>query len=235
MVTDIIRKHNQATKEMRTKMNVLHKPGAALALVAIMGVVSQASAADLVPSSPPLVATNAPVYAAPTSDLWTGFYAGVHGGAGLVNMPAGNDRDVLAGIQGGYNYQFGNFVVGGELEGSYNNGLQHRLTSTGALEQTWTGTAKARAGVAVDNFLLFGTVGVASARLNSQGAVTSPDRWATGLAFGGGVEMALTEHLSGKLEYTQTRFNDVSSTIAGSARSDNLVNHAIKAGLNYRF
>lgn len=49
------------------------------------------------------------------------------------------------------------------------------------------------------------------------------------------MEVAFTEQLSGKLEYTQTRFNGVESTIAGVGRKDDLVNHAIKAGVNFRF
>ena len=204
------------------------------AIVAASSLVAgQASAADL--PVRPVTAVVDPVvsYASPSTDRWTGFYAGVNGGAGFVTAP-GNDRDWALGAQAGYNQQFGMFVLGGELEGGYTNGLQYRIGTGGVLEQTWGGSARVRGGVAFDNILAFGTIGVATARLDSKGTVKSKDAWATGLTFGGGVEVAVTDSISAKLEYSQTRFDGVRSTIGGSSRSDDLVNHAIKAGVNFR-
>ncbi|HEV7308377.1 hypothetical protein [Ensifer sp.] len=45
----------------------------------------------------------------------------------------------------------------------------------------------------------------------------------------------MTEDMSAKLEYTQTRFNRVGTTIGGVKGSDNLINHSVKAGSNIRF
>lgn len=195
---------------------------------------AQATAADLL-ARPAIVAPDPAVdYAAPSVDRWTGFYVGGNAGAGFVTAPA-KDQDFALGVQAGYNQQFGMLVLGGELDGAYTKGLQYRIGTGGVLEQTWGGTAKLRGGVALDNVLLYGTVGVAAAYLDSKGAVTSKDKWATGLAFGGGVEVAFDESMSAKLEYTQTRFDDVRSTIGGAKRTDDLVGHAIKAGLNFKF
>ena len=83
--------------------------------------------------------------------------------------------------------------------------------------------------------LLYGTVGVTTARFEGKGTATSRDRWHTGSTYGAGAEMGFTENISGKVEYTQTRFNGVDSTIGGVKGSNNLVNHAIKTGLNFRF
>lgn len=194
----------------------------------------QAVAADLAPR--PVLSTPDPVlsYAAPSADRWTGFYVGSNLGAGFVTAPAKNQNFAL-GLQAGYNQQFGMLVLGGELEGAYANGLQYRIGSGGILEQTWGGTAKVRGGVALDNVLLYGTFGLAAANLNSKGTVTSKDQWVTGLAFGGGVEVAFDDSMSARVEYTQTRFDDVRSTVGGTSRTDNLVSHAVKAGLNFKF
>ncbi|CAN7610981.1 outer membrane protein [Devosia sp. LjRoot3] len=202
--------------------------------VVSVGAAATVHAADLPTYSSPTSVDVALDYAVPKSNRWTGFYVGGNIGAGFVTNN-GNDRDIAGGVQIGYNQQFDHFVVGGEFEGIYTNRLQYQIGAGGLLEQTWNGTAKARAGVAFDNILLFGALGVNLARLEGKGTVTSGDRWQAGVAFGGGVEVAFTEQLSGKLEYTQTRFNGVESTIAGIGRKDDLVNHAIKAGVNFRF
>lgn len=194
-----------------------------------------ANAADLPVYSVPAALDFSVDLAVQTADRWTGFYVGGHLGGGFVNRPAGDDRDIIGGIQAGYNLQLDQFVIGAELEGAMSNRLQYKLGAGGILEQTFNGTAKARAGIAMDNVLLYGTLGVNVARLEGKGAVTSGDRWQAGLAFGGGVEVAFNEHLSGKLEYTQTRFNGVESRIGGVARKDDLVNHAVKAGVNFHF
>ena len=52
---------------------------------------------------------------------------------------------------------------------------------------------------------------------------------------GAGVEQALTGPLSVKAEYDFQRFNDVKSRVNGVEQRNNLKNHSIKAGLNYKF
>lgn len=56
-----------------------------------------------------------------------------------------------------------------------------------------------------------------------------------GLAFGAGVEQAITSNVSLRAEYQQTRFYDVESTVGGLGRTDDLTSHALKAGINFRF
>jgi outer membrane immunogenic protein len=192
------------------------------------------AAADLISTSPALTPDKSLGYAAPAADRWTGSYAGGNAGAGYVTATP-TSQDYALGLQAGYNQQFGMLVLGGELEGAFTNGTQFRVGTGGILEQNWGGTAKLRGGLAFDNVLLYGTAGLATAYLDSKGTVTSKDQWVAGLAFGGGVEVAVDETMSVKLEYTQTRFSDVQSTIGGTSRTDDLVGHAIKAGLNFKF
>lgn len=165
------------------------------------------------------------------TDYWTGFYAGVYGAQGIVDTVAAYN----GGVQFGYNHRFDNFVLGAEIEGTYNNAQDYLLPGGGVLRQNWSGAASLRAGIAFDRVLLYGTAGVGAAYLESEGTVTSPDKWVYGLTFGGGVEVAFTDAVSAKLEYTQALYTGVESTIGGVTRTDDLTNHAIKAGLNFHF
>lgn len=170
-------------------------------------------------------------------DPWTGLYVGVHGGFTPREVPnVFNGAGWNGGVQVGYNFAVGPGVIGAELEGSYSGGTNYKLgNSGGELGQTWTGAAKLRGGIAFDQTLLYGTLGYGAARLDPKGAVTSPAQWASGFVFGGGVEQSFGNGLSARLEYTQMRLNSVATTVGGVNRTDDLVNHAIKAGLNFRF
>ncbi|MBD9639411.1 hypothetical protein IB277_24295 [Ensifer sp. ENS07] len=72
-------------------------------------------------------------------DRWTGAYAGGHIGTGSSNQK-GSKNKINGGVQVGYNQQFGDFVVGGEIEAARAGGLQYQVGKGGALQQTWSGT-----------------------------------------------------------------------------------------------
>lgn len=187
----------------------------------------------------------ADLYAAPSITTpqsaafdWTGFYAGVHGGFTSktdVPMPFGSASDWLAGVHLGTDVQVGSLVLGGVVEADYSPDLAHDIGGGASLRQQWSGAAKGRVGVAVDRLLAYGTAGVAVARLEGQNGATAASDWSTGYVFGGGVEYAVLDNVSLNLEYNQTRFDGVKSTVGNAAQSDNLVNHAVRAGLSFRF
>lgn len=207
--------------------------GAALSGTAVALSLTPSLAADPVWQAP---AAYAPVYSptAAAADKWTGFYAGAHVG-GIVPDNDTDSWDWLGGVQAGYNHQFGNFVIGGELSASAIDSLSYDLGGGAALSQDWNVNALARGGMAFDSTLIYGTVGLAFAELNPQGTVTSGSDTHAGLAFGGGVEQQFGGGLGASLEYVQTRFDDVAfSTALGSGNQD-LVNHTVKAGLNFHF
>lgn len=172
---------------------------------------------------------------APASD-WTGFYAGIHGGLAPSEFPnIFKESSLLGGVQAGYTMQLGPAVVGAELEGTYARGIVHSV-GNGELEQNWSGAAKVRGGLALGGTLVYGTAGYSVARLDAGNNVTSDDKWVGGVLWGAGLEQSFGNGLSARVEYTQTRFNDVDSTLTGNIhRTDDLTNHAVKAGLNFRF
>lgn len=168
-------------------------------------------------------------------DSWSGAYAGVN--AGLATDEFSNmfsDRNFTGGGQVGYRAEFGPAVVGAELQGNYTGG-QSFTTGGGSLDQYWSGAAKLKAGVGLGSTLVYGTGGYGVAKLEGGDASTDDAGWKGGFVFGGGVEQKLGGGLSLNLEYNQMRLDDVKSVSSGAAYSDDLVNHSVKAALNYQF
>jgi outer membrane immunogenic protein len=93
-----------------------------------------------------------------------------------------NPSGFLGGAQGGYNWQTGHFVIGGEADISWsrmsgtatvtpiikNNGTPFPGAGflTAHQDTKWFGTIRPRAGIAFDRVLLYGTGGLAYGRVN---------------------------------------------------------------------
>jgi len=131
-----------------------------------------ASAADLptIPAPPPPPAT--PV--APAFD-WSGPYVGAYGGA--ILFPPG-DPIYQVGLQGGFNFVRGRFLVGAEAYGEY------RISS--GFGNHWSAGVNGRVGAVLgERVLVYGEAGAGWAQ--PVGAV-----WTAG----GGVELGLRDSLS---------------------------------------
>jgi len=214
----------------------------ALALSAAAGT---AGAADL---------SVAPLYKAPPAQLsqtynWTGFYLGVNGGGGWGSSwwQANSTRvDVSGGTVGGtagYNWQFGNAVLG--LEGDVDWAkIQGTTGSTlcpfGCTASTdWLSTVRGRAGYAFGGILPYVTGGLAVGDINANFpgfAVASTTN--AGWTVGGGIEFALPGNWSAKVEYLHVDLGHFNCGLdCGAAGVDNVSMHdnLVRAGLNYRF
>lgn len=205
-----------------------------LAAVLMAGAVSSAAAADLIMPTAPAPSYNSLDVAIATND-WTGFYIGANVGGSTTNDFAETNSAFNGGVQAGYLQQFGMFVVGAEVGASFYDQLRYELTPGAGLEQNWAVEAKGRAGVALDQTLIYGTAGLSVAELAPTGATTSGKDTHAGFVFGGGIEQGFGNGWSVRAEYTQTRYWDVDSSVGGFGRTDDLTNHAITAGVNYRF
>ena len=188
----------------------------------VLGFAAPALAADL----PAYKA--APIVAA-TYD-WSGYYVGVFGGYGYgnhnlnnANGPAGfanytlnySSQGGLGGVEAGYQVQSGSIVVG--VEGDYswsdikgnNNFASTDALGNASSDQTdlrWSGTLRARGGIAVDRLLLFFTGGWAygDLRHTNTDTITGIDTFTNnrnGLTAGGGIAYAITNNVIGKIEY----------------------------------
>lgn len=200
---------------------------------AIIALAAPAFAADMMDNSGDY-SYNEPVAEGPHD--WSGNYIGAQIGASSSKVPGPftNRTGVLGGVVAGKNLQSGNFVMGVEGEGNFAE-AEHRIGRGGSLQQSWNLNAKAKAGYAFDKTLVYGTAGYGVTRFKAKDNTTSSPGWEGGLLVGAGVEQAISGPLSVKAEYDFQRFNDVKSKVNGRSQSNDLKNHAIKAGVNYKF
>ena len=176
---------------------------------------------------------------------WTGCYVGVHGGGGAMRddfSDSSNGTGAIAGGQVGCNYQDGNWVFGVEGEGwwsgikgtnSFSEGISN---SEGFAERDFSTTKNkydfaisGRAGITFDRTLIYGKAGWVWGKFNfSEGETggccnteTLPIETATGnatlngLLLGLGIEHALTQNWTVKLEYNYLRYGSKEVSFSG--------------------
>ena len=228
-----------------------------------------ALAADLpAPAGPPPRAPVAYIPAAPAFS-WTGVYVGLNGGWGFGQTtwtpPVGTigSFSTNGGMFGGTlgsNYQIGQFVVGGEgdidwqnLRGATASGLCAPAIVGGcATSSNWIATLRARAGFAADRALFYVTGGGAFTDIKpSTGALTFGSGTEPGWTAGGGVEYAMTDNWTAKIEYLYASFQkatcNTSSCSTGNLAAGpggfpgvapatvGLTESMVRGGVNYKF
>jgi outer membrane immunogenic protein len=204
---------------------------AALGLLA-----APALAADL-PQAEPLPMPPAVQAAAPAND-WTGFFLGALGGYGwgTAGTDAVGDVDTDGFDVGGYagaNWQWGNFVVGGEGDILYpwRDGSQAGLD----VEQGLNGSLRARAGIALDRFLIYGTAGGAATDLKLSGNGDSDSQALFGWTAGAGVEGMLTNNITARVEYRYTDYQDKDFNLGGIPVNSDFTTQTIHGGIGLKF
>jgi outer membrane immunogenic protein len=200
-----------------------------LASVAAASLAGAAFAADLPRGPTPYYSSPAPA----TGFSWAGWYVGGNVGYEWANVPgsSANPKGVAGGLQGGYNWQWGQFVLGGETD----------LQLTGAddtfapwkFSNPWFGTLRARAGYAMNNILLYGTFGLAYGNLKAENTGASETHTMAGWAGGAGMEVGLTPNWSARVEYLYMDLGNRTFAITGN----NLGLHSnyLRFGVNYHF
>jgi outer membrane immunogenic protein len=186
------------------------------------------SAADLPGGGPQ------PYYTSPTSVYnWSGFYAGVNLGYewGKITNSNIEPSGIAGGAQGGYNWQSGQFVFGGEtdIQGS----AADDTFAPYKFSNPWFGTLRARAGWAFNNILAYGTFGLAYGGVNAELNGLTEDKTQIGWAAGLGMEVGLTANWSAKVEYLYMDLGSRSYTTTGT--DNGLQSSVLRLGLNYHF
>lgn len=154
----------------------------------------------VVVAADPVVAT--PVVVAPNGD-WTGFYAGLAYGRHDAELSLGaasvSADDTALGAFAGYNYDFGQYVVGGEL--SFD-----RASEEGVDVDLWR--LKGRVGYDAGNWMPYATLGLARAEASdATGSIKE-----SGMTYGIGVDFAVTPNFILGAELGRSTFSDVQGT-----------------------
>jgi opacity protein-like surface antigen len=234
--------------------------------------------------------TKAPPAVAAAIYDWSGFHLGVNAGgtwgsfdpqtstvgggfynattAGQINRVGAQTIDpsgFSAGVQAGYDWQFGQFLVGIEADANalHLNGVangsavtfitaparQFVLTSYASSDGLFT--LRPRVGFAANNWLFYATGGLALTNVRgdqlftgSGGALQSAaiDQTKLGYAVGAGAEWGVSSNLSVKAEYLHTSFDRMIASQTSSniptqrfVQSEALTTDLVRLGLNYRF
>lgn len=203
---------------------------------------------------------------------WNGLYVGLNGGAAFSQFNAKtsttvgpaldpiqvnavnaagdqtlNTQGFLTGIQGGYNWQYNQLLLG--VETDIQSLSTNDVINTGAIlypnlpdrqfvlsaygNNNWLFTARPRIGITTNNWLFYATGGLGLAALRSdyifsnnaaeleskKVSVIQP-----GYVIGVGIETSLTRKLSLKAEYLFENFNNMTATH---------MNHLMPAGQNF--
>lgn len=154
------------------------------------------------------------VIAYDSAPIWTGFYAGVHAGFGLLDTQdtlgfgGENMRTPVGGVHGGFNYQFGNYVFGVEVDVSATDVDEDFDAPTPDVASNWMGTARARIGYAFDQVMFYGTGGFSAARAKASSNVdgSSQSHVHNGYVLGGGVEFMVSDNWRLGAEYLRHEF-----------------------------
>ena len=198
--------------------------GTAVLTVALVS--SAATAADL-------GYDRAPVRAATTYN-WQVLYLGGNLGYqwGKVTNSAVNPEGFMGGLGLGYNWQNGQLVYGLETDIQL-SGADNTVSGI-KFSNPWFGTLRGRGGFALNNVLIYGTVGLAygSLRAESTGGGTESNTlggWTAGV----GLEMGLAPQWSVKAEYLYVDLASRGYALTGA--NNGLESNILRFGANYRF
>jgi len=201
----------------------------AVALAAGLAGTGMAAAADLPRGPAPYYSAASPV----GTFNWRGAYAGLNLGYewGKITDSSVNPSGVMGGGQLGYNWQSGEFVFGGEtdiqLSGADDTFAPYKFSNP------WFGTLRGRAGVALDNILLYATAGIAYGDVKAEVPGLSETRTHIGWTGGIGMEVGFTPSWSAKAEYLYADLGNRAYSITGV--DNGLHTNLVRFGINYHF
>jgi outer membrane immunogenic protein len=224
-------------------------------VVGMSSVASAGFAADLGPYNRGGSIKDSP---APAADYqrpfsWSGFYLGAQVGYafGETNAESGPiagfnqtyryDNDgVVGGAHAGFNWQTANLVFGIETD---IEGANIKGSGTGSLglphetEVQWVGSTRGRLGIAYDRSLFYATAGVAYGDVKIDKGFASYSETRVGYTVGAGVEQAISDRMTLRLEYRYTDLGEgnFKSTPLNSIDKSEVDFHAIRAGFSFKF
>ncbi len=198
-----------------------------LAMTVATAAAGTAAAADLPRGTAPYYPPPASVY------NWTGPYAGLNLGYewGKVTNSSVDPSGVAGGGQIGYNWQSGQFVFGAETD--IQASAADDTFAPYKFSNPWFGTLRGRAGFAINNILLYGTVGLAYGDLKAESPGLDESKTLVGWTGGLGMEVGFAPNWSAKVEYLYMDLGSRSYSITGT--DNGLQASFLRLGVNYHF
>lgn len=165
------------------------------------------------------------------ADQWQGFYGGLKFSAHDHDTTPGAlplDQAYNAGIFAGYNHAIApNMVIGGEL--GYDGKARAEIAPGLDLEVDKTVTLRGRAGYAIGNSMIYGSLGYAWSDYGfSAGGTTGS---ADGVTYGAGIETLVTDNITARFEYTRSSRDLSGGPLAGQDMDIN----SFSVGVAYKF
>ena len=194
--------------------------------LAMLSAAATASAADF-PRAPYTVPAPLGVFS------WAGPYLGANVGyqwGATTNNPT-KPSGIMGGLQAGYNWQTGQFVFGAELDAQLS--AADDVFAPWKFSNPFFGTLRGRIGYAMNNILVYGTLGVAVGWVRAEVAGIDEAKTHHGWTGGVGLEVGLTQNWSAKAEYLYVDLSDRNYLLTGAANG--LESNILRLGVNYRF
>ncbi|MEQ1716454.1 MAG: outer membrane beta-barrel protein [Hyphomicrobium sp.] len=162
--------------------------------------------------------------------IWTGAYAGFHGGANWADVDfssigSASNTAFTGGGHAGFNMGFGNFIAGFEGDVNYDGSSFGYTTAGGArgnLDVDWNASLRGRIGLPVGPALLYATAGFAwteksLAETSLSGATSSTSHTFAGVVYGIGAETYVMPNLSLRLEALRYDYGSERLSLGGAA------------------
>ncbi len=204
----------------------------ALAVLLAAATASGSYAGDLPRRTAPQ--TYEPAYAAAPSS-WQGCHVGGHLGVGFGRASQANTSGAVVGAQGGCDIQSGNWVAGGEIDGSY-TGMDNRGIGGGKFREKFLGSARLRAGYAVDSkILVYGTAGLAAGTGQYKDISGVSDNTHVGWVAGIGAQYKLTNNVSARAELLHYDLGKQRYGTLGQNFNVHTTNNVARVGADYHF
>jgi outer membrane immunogenic protein len=200
----------------------------ALVMLALIGVGTTAQAADIYGRRGPYT-----VQQPLNAYSWAGPYVGANLGYawGDITNSITSPSGVVGGVQAGYNWQFGQWVVG--LEGDIQGSGASDTFAGWKFSNPWFGTLRGRGGFAMNNILVYGTGGLAFGNVRAEVLNLTENHSVAGWTLGVGAEIGITQNWTAKAEYLYVNLNDSQFALTGMPNGYQF--SVVRLGVNYKF
>jgi outer membrane immunogenic protein len=165
---------------------------------------------------------------------WAGFYGGVNVGFqwGTLSNSGAKPSGINGGFQGGYNWQFGQFVTGFETDIQLSDA--NDVFAGYKFSNPWFGTLRGRGGWALNNVLFYGTLGLAYGRGQVDLGGLTETNLQLGWTAGFGLEVGVVPNWSVKAEYLFIDLASASFPLT-THTTNGLTTNVARIGVNFHY